>query len=320
MAELRPRVVITDHNFTDLKNEREIVEGAGGTLVAYQCRTEGDVIRHAADADGLIVQWAPITESVIGALQRCKVIVRYGIGVDNVNLEAAKRRGITVCNVPDYCIDEVADHTMAMALTLLRQLPQTDRALHEGRWLAPPPTRVPAPSALVFATVGLGRTARAVLDRARSFHFQLAACDPYLSAAQSAETDIAVLGWDELLRSADVLSLHIPLNEETQHIVNRKTIARMKPSAILINTARGGLVDTVALAEALQGSSLAGAGLDVFETEPLAPHHPLLACRNAILTPHIAWYSEQSMKVLQRMAAEEVVRALDGKEVRNRVT
>lgn len=312
-------IVVTDYTFVDLESERQIIEGAGGLLTAFQCRTEEDVIRQASEADGLLVQWAPITRSVIGNLRNCKVVVRYGIGIDNVDLDAARDHGITVCNVPDYCINEVADHTMALALSLLRQITAADRTLRSGRWNPQPERPILAPDQMTFATIGFGRTAQAVLNRARGFCFNLATFDPYLPTSVQVAEDVAPLDLDNLLTSADIISLHVPLNEKTHHLINEATLARMKRHVLLVNTARGGLIDTVALANALNKGTIAGAGLDVFEAEPLAANHPLLACENLIATPHVAWYSEQSMAQLQKMAAEEVMRPLTGQEVRNRV-
>jgi D-3-phosphoglycerate dehydrogenase / 2-oxoglutarate reductase len=316
----KPKVAITDHRFSSVDSERDVIEGAGGELMIFQCKTEAEVIEAARDADAMLVQWAPITASVISNLSRCKVIVRYGIGVDNVDLDAARQRGITVCNVPDYCIDEVADHTLALALALVRQLPATDAELRKGLWKSTPPLSMPAPNQMTFATVGLGRTAKAVLDRARNFKFRLAACDPYRPDAGDVAKDVLILAFDRLLETADVVSLHVPLNSETSHMIEGSALSRMKRGAFLINTARGGLIDTVALARALKAGSLAGAGLDVFEVEPLPADHPLLACENVLLTPHIAWYSQLSVRTLQRMAAEEAMRGLAGDDVRSKVS
>jgi D-3-phosphoglycerate dehydrogenase len=320
MTRHKPKVAITDYGFPALDSERALIESAGGELMTFQCRTEAEVIEAARDADAILVQWAPITASVISKLSRCKVIVRYGIGVDNIDLDAARQCGIAVCNVPDYCIDEVADHTLALALALVRQLPEANRALLKGIWNSVPPLSMPAPSHMIFATVGYGRTAKAVLDRARSFKFNLASCDPYLSSGSNIAKDIRVLSFDGVLEVADVISLHVPLNGETSQMIDSSALSKMKRGAFLINTARGGLIDTAALARALQAGRLGGAGLDVFETEPLQADHPLLACENVVLTPHIAWYSQLSIETLQRMAAEEVVRVLAGKDPRSKVT
>ena len=309
------KIVITDYGFANIDPERATLSAGGVELVTAQCKTAEEVIQAAADADGLIVQWAPITAPVIDSLKQCKIIVRYGIGVDNVDLAAAKARGIPVCNVPDYCIDEVADHTITLALAQARQLPQIDTRLRVGKWKITPDKPMPAFREMTFATAGYGRIARAVLQRAKAFGFKLAAYDPYSAPSG----DVAAVSLDELFQQADILSLHSPLTAETKHLVNSARLAQMKPTAIVVNTARGGLIDTKALAEALQAGTIAAAGLDVFETEPLEEDHPLRKCPNALLTSHVAWFSQSSVPKLQQLAAEEALRGLLGKPLSNQV-
>lgn len=306
----RPKFVITDFQFPNIDAEKSIIETAGGQLSALQCTTEHDVLERAADADVLLVQWAPITRSVIERLPNCKVIVRYGIGLDNIDLEAARSRGITVRNIPDYCIDEVADHTVALALSLARQIAAIDRQVRQGKWSIVPPRPMPALRQSTFVTIGFGRIARAVLERARAFKFQLATCDPYLGAGVELPPDVARVEFADALAMADILALNVPLTQETRHMMDAAAFAQMKPTALLINTARGALVDTVALAAALDSEVIAGAGLDVFEPEPLPADHPLRRCSNALLTSHVSWYSELSGPNLQRLAAEEALRLL----------
>ncbi len=318
MTQRKAKVVITDYGFNDIDRERRLIEGAGHDLVSFQCKSEEEVIEAASDADALLVQYAPLTGSVLDRLSRCKVIVRYGIGVDNVDLDKARTRGITVCNVPDYCIDDVADHTLALALALFRQLTGLNREVQAGIWNSPPAQSMPAARQMIFATIGYGQIARAVLNRARAFKFNLAACDPYLSLEATIGQGVEIFNLDGLLQVADVISLHVPLNRGTTRMIDATTIGKMKKSALLINTARGGLIDSVALAQALDAGMLGGAGLDVFDTEPIPADHPLLKCKNVVLTPHMAWYSDQSGATLQRMAAEEVLRVLAGESVRSR--
>lgn len=320
MGKDKLRVVVTDYCFASLENERAVIESAGAELVACQCKTEEEVIEAARSADALLVQWAPITASVIGNLSRCKVIVRYGIGVDNVDLEAASQRGIAICNVPDYCIDEVADHALALALSLIKRIVAADQSVRQGEWNSTASLAIAALGQMKFVTVGYGRTARAVLDRARGFKFRLAACDPYLSRDAEVAPDIELLPFDEAIQTADILSLHVPLSEETNHIIGQSALAKMKSTAFLINTSRGRLVDTAALVRAIEGGEIAGAGLDVFEEEPLRKDDSVLRCNNIIVTPHIAWCSQHSVSSLQRKAAEEAMRALDGERLRSRVT
>lgn len=313
------KIVITDHGFPNIDQERTIIGEAGYELEVAQVKAPEDVLAVARDADALLVQWATIDRGIIEHLGRCKVIVRYGIGVDNVDLAAARERRIPVCNVPDYCIDEVADHAVAMALALGRQLPQLDRRLRSGVWKLTSEGPMPAFAQMTFATAGFGRIARAVLDRARPFGFRLAAYDPFVADDRFAAAGVDRLSMKELFAQADILSLHLPLTDETRHLVNERRLREMKPTSILVNTARGPLIDTVALADALRSGGIASAGIDVFEPEPLRPDHPLTKCANAILTSHVAWCSDSSLVVLQRMAAEEAVRGLRGEALKSQV-
>lgn len=306
------KVILTDHGFASIEQEQRMIAAAGGDLVVLQSKDPARLAAACADADALLVQWAPITAEVIAALRHCKVIVRYGIGVDNVDLKAAGARGIPVCNVPDYCIDEVADHALSLALSLARQVPQTDAAVRGGTWKILPPSPFPSFRSTTFATAGFGRIARAVLERARPFGFKLAAYDPFVPASAFAAAGVRPLDLDALWGEAGILSLHLPLTPDTRHLVGASSLARMRRDAIVVNTARGGLIDTVALAGALDGKRIAGAGLDVFETEPLEPDHPLRRAPNVILTSHTAWYSGGSVPELQRKSAEAIVRALRG--------
>jgi D-3-phosphoglycerate dehydrogenase / 2-oxoglutarate reductase len=313
------RFVITDYGFPDVTIEQQLIESAGGELRKFQCKTEQDVIDAAKNSDAILVQFAPITRTVVNQLSRCKVIVRYGVGTDNVDLDAARSRGIIVCNVPHYCIDEVADHTFALAMALTRQIPTIDRELRGGFWSSSPRRSMPASRQMTFITIGFGRIARAVLERAKACKFDIATCDPYLPANTELPMGIKLLSMEQALAASDILSLHVPLTPATHHMLNANTLSALKPTSVLINTARGGLVDTIALADALSKGCLGGAGLDVFEQEPLPQNHPLLKCPNVLLTSHVAWYSENSGRELQRMAAEEAVRALSGQPLQSRL-
>jgi D-3-phosphoglycerate dehydrogenase len=311
----RPKVVVTDNYTPYFEQARAVLAEAGADLVVAEEESPADPSAAFADADALLVVWLPITAALAERLTRCKVIVRCGIGYDNIDLAATRARGIPACNVPDYCVEEVADHAVSMALALARQLPMLDRGVREGTWKST--FRIPAFEDTTYGVVGYGRIGRAVLHRARALRFRPAAYDPYVTAAQMKDAGVTAMELDELFAEADIVSLHTPLSEATRHLVNRERLSQMKPGAILVNTSRGPLVDTVALAEALQSGVPAAAGLDVFEAEPLPPEHPLLRCPNALLTPHVAWYSERSAARLYRMAAEEVVRALKGEPLRS---
>lgn len=313
----RFEAVVTDYSFPTLEAEERILAEAGCALKKGQCKTEAEVLELAREADVVMAQWAPVTASVIKNLSRCKAIVRYGIGVDNVDLATARAKGIPVCNVPDYGIDEVADHAVSLALSLGRQLGTLDRRTREGVWKLAPVSPMPAFREMLFATAGLGRIARSVLERARPFGFRLAAYDPYVADEVFVQMGVRKLTPEEIFAEADILSLHLPLMETTKHFVNEARLESMKRTAIVVNTARGPLVDNAALVAALDGEAIAYAGLDVFESEPLPPDSPLLSCGKVLLTPHVAWYSESSTPKLQRLVAEEAVRALRGETLRN---
>ncbi|MDK3159934.1 C-terminal binding protein [Kamptonema cortianum] len=313
------KVLITDYGFKGIDTEKALIESAGHELVTAQCKTEEEVIAAGADCDALLVQWAPVKAQAAAALKKCRVIVRYGIGVDNLDLPALKAAGIAACNVPDYCIDEVADHTVSLALALARQLPQTHARTLGGQWKITPPSAVPAFRQMTFATAGFGRIARAALERVKGFGFTLAAYDPYVDSESFARSGVKKLELEELFSMADILSLHLPLTNDTRHLVNETRLGRMKKHAVVVNTARGPLIDTNALATALKAGVIGGAGLDVFEKEPLETDHPLRECPNVLMTSHTAWYSEASVPELQKKAAEEILRGLNGEPLKNRV-
>ncbi len=284
-----------------------------------QCKTPAEVLAATRDADALLVQWAPVNAEVIAALAHCRIIVRYGIGVDNVDLAAAKARGIPVCNVPDYGVHEVAEHAVALALALVRQLPQIDARLRSGTWKITPDRPMPSLRETTFATAGFGRIARTAHAMMRGFGGKRIAYDPFVPADVMAMEGVEKVELADLFTRADILSLHLPLTAETKHFVNAGRMAEMKKTAIIVNTARGPLIDTVALAEALQNGVIAGAGIDVYEQEPLPATHPLRTAPGALLTSHVAWYSESSIPRLQRLAAEEAARGLRGEPLKNHV-
>lgn len=313
------KVVITDAGFANVDAERMIAESAGHELILLECKTAEDVINQAADADALIVQWAPINSTVIEALSNCQVIVRYGIGVDNVDLEAATLKGIDVCNIPDYCINEVANHSMAMALSLHRQLPQTQKRFLKKEWNIMPPDTIFAADEKTFATAGFGRIAREVHKRAAVFGFRLIASDPNVPAPFMEELGVEKVELSELVDQADIMSLHMPLIEETKHFINKDSLNMMRPGAIIINTSRGGLIDIDALSEALNSNRIGGAGLDVYDPEPADTNHPIFKSDRLIATSHTAWNSASSIPKLQQLAAEEVVRVLAGELPSNQV-
>lgn len=308
--------IISDHSFPSIDVQKEIIESAGFSLKSIQpiCKTEDDVIRTCEEADALLVQWAPVTRKVLEALPRVRCIVRYGVGVNNFDLDAARDLGVLAANVPDFCVEEVSDHAMAMIISLVRRIPQDHAQIVRGGWGINPFRPIPAPCDLTLGLVGFGKIPRRVAAKAKAFGFHIIASDPHLAPGVFAEHGVEKVDIARLLRTADIISLHCPLLPETTHLVNRETISRMKPGAILVNTSRGPVVEEEALIEALRSGKLNGAGLDVFEAEPLPAGSPLRTFPNVLLTSHAASVSERAVVTLQSKAAEAARDFLLGKK------
>jgi len=312
------KVAVTDYTFDSLDTETAVLTPLGAAVVGRRCKTPAELKELVADADAVITQFAPITADVIGAMTKARVIVRYGIGVDNVDLEAARVRGIPVCNVPAYCIDEVADHTLALILALTRQVVPTCIHLRGGQWSLPAPLEsMHALKSLTVGVVGFGRIGREVANRLRAFKSKVVVFDPVVPAAEIERAGCVPAGLDELLRSADVLTLHCPSTPATVRMIDSAALAKMKPGALLINVGRGNLVDTSALIEALQSGRLGGAGLDVCDPEPIPSGSPLLAMGNVVLTPHVASASVPAVSSLRTQVAQTAARALRGESLEN---
>ncbi|BCX02616.1 MAG: D-isomer specific 2-hydroxyacid dehydrogenase family protein [Candidatus Roseilinea sp.] len=315
------KVVITDHAFPSLDPERAVLRDLAEVVDRSPLRTEDDVIQAAQDADALIIGFVPITARVMDALPRLRCVVRYGVGYETIDVPAAVARGIQVANVPDYCIPEVADHAMALLLALARKVIPLDASMRRGEWAtlktAKPVHRI---EGRTLGLIGMGRIGSAVARRALGFGMRVIVHDKYLSPERAQAAGATWVDLDALLHEADFISIHTPLTPETHHLINAEAIGKMKPGAYLINVARGAIVDTPALAEALRAGRIAGAALDVFEQEPLPADHPIRNAPNTILHPHAAWYSEEAMIQLQINAAEEVARALRGEPLKNPLT
>lgn len=310
----RYRVVLTDQVFPDTAVEREIIEGHGGRLeVATGSRAA--VLDAASDAEAVLTTYFALGREDVERLERCRIIARYGIGVDNVDVAAAAARGIVVTNVPDYCVEEVATHTLALVLALLRRLPAGHAEVVAGGWGVGNLRPMARPSELTLGLVGFGRIAWRVAAGARSLGMRIVAHDPYLDAAAISDGGAEPTGLDDLLGSSDVVSLHCPLTEATRGLVDAGRLGAMRPGAILVNTSRGPLVRLEDVVAALQSGALGGAGLDVFETEPPPDASRLESVPNLIATPHVAYYSEASIRESQRKAATQVVKAVHGDPV-----
>ena len=313
----RRRVVVTDSTFPDLSRERAAAEQLGAEFVSCQCKSAEDVVRAVEGADVAMVQFAPLTAQAIAGLAEGAGIIRYGIGYDNIDVDAAFGRGSAVGYVPDYCTAEVADHTVSLVLMALRKLPQLDASVRAGDWKAVAVAKPIKPfSETTVGFLGLGRIGGFVLDRLRPFGFRFLVADPQIDASRAAQLGVVCVERDALFRQADVISLHAPATAATAHVVNARTLGSMKPGAVIVNTARGRLIDEAALAEALSTGTIGGAALDVFETEPLPSGSPLRDAPNLILTPHAAWYSDAAIVRLQELAAADIGRLLSGKAPR----
>lgn len=316
MSDKKNKIVITDCDHPSVDIEKTVFQTINAEVTLENCRTEEDVIAVASDSDGIINQYAPITKKVIQALSKCKVISRYGVGVDNIDIEAATDKNIVVANVPDYCVDEVSTHAMSLILACARGLTILDRKVREKKWdftIVKPLFRT---EGQIVGLFGLGRIARKVAQKALGFGFKVIAYDPYVSEVEGC---IKLVDFDNLLRSADFISIHAPLTTETRYSFGENELRKMKKNSFLINTSRGPLVNEKDLYRALKKRWITGAALDVMEEEPPDWKNPLFTLDNAIFTPHISFYSEESYKELKTKTAEAVIAVLAGDKPRSAV-
>jgi D-3-phosphoglycerate dehydrogenase len=315
----RFKVFVSDYDYPGLAIERAVLEPIGAEVVGLQCRTGERLAELAADADAILQQYARIGRETIAALKRCKAICRYGIGVDIVDVNAAYEHGMVVTNVPDYCLDEVADHTIALALALIRRLPQYAQATREGKWhWGAGGGPVQRTRGMVWGMIGFGRIAQNVARKLAPFGFRVIDHDPYVSAGYMATFGVERVGLDELLDRAQLVCVMCPYTPETHHLINRARLARLRPGAMLVNTARGKIVDNAALHEALANGHLAAAALDDTEEEPAKrdrwspAENPLFSLPNCLITPHVAYVSDAALQECRRVAAENARAVLLG--------
>jgi D-3-phosphoglycerate dehydrogenase len=307
----KAKVVITDYVWESLDVERKTL-GDLAELVALKTKKPEEFLDAAKDCDALLNTYAgPITADVMSKMPKCRIIARYGIGVDTIDLEAATRAGIIVTNNPTYCIEEVAEHTMALLLACARKIAFYDRLVRSGRWEVPPGKPIFRLVGRTLGLVGFGNIARQVAVRAAAFGMRVLYADPFVKEGQF-DAPGKKVEMDALLSESDFVSLHPPLTPETRKLMNDAAFSRMKPSAFLINCSRGPVVDTEALVRALDAKRVAGCALDTTDPEPLPDPHPLRGRDNVIVAPHAAWYSEQAMAGLQAGAPGEVRRVLSG--------
>jgi D-3-phosphoglycerate dehydrogenase len=318
-------VLIADYDFGNVDVERAIIEKAGFTLIPAQCKSEDEVIEKGRDADGVITQYARVGAKAIAAFTRCRVIARYGTGVDIVDVNAATRRGIQVTNAPsDWCADEVADHAVALWLAAARKINKYDRETRNGVWRWQSGQPIARLRGRVFGLLSFGSIARSIAEKVKGFGVEIWSHDPFMPEEDVRARGVRPVSLDELVEGSDYLVIQSPLTAETRHLFDERMLKRMKRSAILVNTARGPIIEDRALYHALQEGWIAGAALDDIEEEPAKqrdwkPGNPLFELDNVIITPHAAYYSEESIRTVRQIASEEVVRVLSGLRPRSPV-
>lgn len=310
----KPIVVVTDYVFPNLEPTEQIMAELGAELRVAKSRETEDVLAVSRDADGIISCYSDMNAEVIAQLERCKVIARTGTGYNNIDVEAATAAGMYVTNVRAYCDDEVSDHSMALLLALARKITFLNSRVQAGSWdegEAKPLLRV---RGKVLGLAGFGNIPRQVAVKAQAFGMEVLAYDPFVNEEVFAAHGVRGVMLDEMFEQADYFSIHAPLTDDTHNMFDAKAFARMKPGALVVNTARGPLVDVEALADALDTGQVAGAGLDVLPDEPPASDLRLLGRDNVILTPHVGFYSEDSVRDLQALTAKQVAMVISGQE------
>ncbi len=313
------KIAITDYTFPDLSIEESIIATGGHQLIGWREKKSAvELLPLVSDADAVITQFASVNADVIRSMQRAKVIVRYGIGVDNVDLAVARECGIPVCNVPDYCIDEVADHTLAFLLASTRQVVSNSNFVKSGRWgLATALDQVRALKNMTVGVVGFGRIGREVVGRLRAFKCGILIHDPIAAVQDIAAAGATAVSWKELLSQSDAITLHCPSTAETRGMLNSESLALTKPGVIIVNLARGDLIDPSALTDSLRSGHVSGAALDVFSPEPIPADHPVLKIDNVIVASHIASVSVPAVRKLRETAAGIALKAVNGEKLPN---
>ncbi|TMC58594.1 MAG: C-terminal binding protein [Chloroflexi bacterium] len=313
---MKPSVVIAYEGFGDILLEQEVLSAVNAQVIHMRSLDTPQALETVKEADALMVTIQPVSSELIESMARCRVISRVGTGLDAIDIPAATRRGIWVAYVPDYSIDEVSTHALALLLAHARRLPRLIESTRQGLWdykVVPPIERLNTQS---LGVIGFGRIGRALALKARGIGLDVMAYDPYLSADAIQEAGVRPVDLETLLRASDYISLHIPLMDSTRNLIDAKALSLMKPTAFLINAARGGLIDEGALLHALRHQQIAGAAVDVLAMEPPPTDHPLLHEERAWVTPHVGWYSEAARRDVRIRAAEEVVRVWRGEAPR----
>lgn len=305
-------VLVTDYAWPTLDIERSILADANAELLVAETGQEDELIRLVPEVDAILTCWKPVTAALLDAAPRCRIVSRYGVGLDNVAIERATELGIVVANVPDFCLEEVSDHALALILACARRIVDYAHATRSGVWNVREQQGIPRLRGQTLGLIGYGNIAQALARKARALGLEILAYSPRLSPGPLAAGGRATNDLGDLLRASDYVSIHAPLTEETRGLIDAAALRLMKPTAYLINTARGAIIDEGALIEALRAGHLAGAALDVMAQEPPAPTNALLTMPNVIVTPHAAFYSEAAIEELASKAATHVAQALRG--------
>ncbi|WFT77025.1 C-terminal binding protein [Halobacillus naozhouensis] len=304
------KVVVTDWEFESLNYEMDILEHDQIEVLPVQCKSEDEVIAYCQDADAIINQYAPISRNVIESLQHCKVIARYGVGVNTIDVTAATEKGICVTNVPDYCMDEVSDHALALLLSWTRKIPMADKETKQNQWDFKKTRPIHRLRERTLGLIGFGKIPQALAEKVKALGLNVLSYDPYFPEEEAAKHGVKLVSLEDLCRESDIVSVHAPLTESTRGLLGDQEFKLMKDHAFLINTSRGPVVDETSLIDALENNLIAGAALDVVETEPISRDHPFLTMEGVILTPHMAWYSEEAEKEMRSKVAMGVADVL----------
>ncbi|MHA6250768.1 C-terminal binding protein [Oceanobacillus sp. CAU 1775] len=304
------KVVITDHEYPNLEYEKKVLAHEDIELEIYQCKTEEDVIEACRGADGIINMYAPLTRRVIETLDNCKIITRFGVGVDTIDLEAATEKGICVGNVPDYGIDEVSDHAFALILTLLRKVNLANHIVTRDTWDVNTIKPIRRLNTLTVGLIGFGNIPRRLAEKVKVFGMHVIVFDPFLPEEVAKEHGVELVSLEDACKRSDVISVHAPLTPATKGMIGKEQFQMMKKGVFIVNTARGPVIDEEALIQALENDTVQGAGLDVIEVEPIDRNHPFLKMDNVVITPHMAGYSEESAEEMRSKAALGVIDVL----------
>ena len=307
------KILITDYAWATLEPEREVLSAIGAELIVAETGTEIEFLKYAPDVDGILTNWAKVTTDVVKAAEKCQVIGRYGIGLDNIDVVTATSLGMIVFNVPTYCLEEVSDHAMALVLAMARKVPRLNNEVKNRSWdrnIGPQMYRIRGQK---LGIIGFGKIGQLIVPKAKGFGMEVLAYSPSLTDTIAKVYGVKNVDFEELLTESDFITIHCPLVPETSNLINADALSKMKSTAYLINTARGGVVDHNALFHALQENWIAGAGLDVLPDEPPAADFALLDLDNVIITPHAAFWSDESINDLQISAARGVLEVLTGK-------